>query len=279
MGEIPLSQAAPYSSLELSVVIPAHNEAARILLHLHSIVGYLNARAQTFEVIVVDDGSLDETACVVHEYAKQAPSVRLLQLPTCAGKGAAVRHGMQAAQGHRQLFTDADGATPITELARLEQALHSGAEIAIGSRSLAARRAEFTVDARWHRTFLGSVFNGIVRAAGITGIADTQCGFKLFERAVAQDLFSVACVNGYGFDLELLYVAQRRGYRIAEVPVNWSDQPGSKVRVIRDGLAMLHELMIIHRNATKGVYSVAPSPAHSLPSLPRLRSWNEAPYR
>jgi len=250
-----VSQAGSDTSLELSVVIPAHNEAARIPLHLDSIVLYLNARGQTFEVIVVDDGSLDETAFVVHEYAKRVPSVRLLRLPTCAGKGAAVRNGMQAARGHRQLFTDADGATPITELARLERALHSGAEIAIGSRSLAARRPEFTVNARWHRTLLGNVFNGIVRAAGITGIADTQCGFKLFERAVAQDLFSVSCVNGYGLDLELLYVAQRRGYRIAEVPVNWSDKPGSKVRLMRDGLAMLHELMIIHRNATKGFYS------------------------
>ncbi len=250
-----MSQAGSHTALQLSVVIPAHNEADRILPHLHSIIRYLNARAQTFEVIVVDDGSLDETASVVHEYAKQVPSVRLLRLPTCTGKGAAVRHGMQAAHGNRQLFTDADGATPITELERLERALHSGADIAVGSRSLAARRPEFTVDARWHRTLLGNVFNRIVRAAGITGIADTQCGFKLFERAVAQDLFSVSCVNGYGFDLELLYVAQRRGYRIAEVPVNWSDQPGSKVRLMRDGLAMLHELMIIHRNATKGFYS------------------------
>lgn len=243
------------TSLELSVIIPAHNEAARILPHLHSIIRYMNARGRTFEVIVVDDGSLDETACLVHEYAKRVPSIRLLRLPTCAGKGAAVRHGMQAAQGRRQLFTDADGATPIPELERLEQALHSGAEIAIGSRSLASRRPQFTVDARWHRSLLGTVFNGIVRAGGITGITDTQCGFKLFERAVAQDLFSVSCVNGYGFDLELLYVAQRRGYRIAEVPVNWADQPGSKVRLMRDGLAMLRELMTIHRNAEKGFYS------------------------
>jgi dolichyl-phosphate beta-glucosyltransferase len=239
----------------LSVVIPAHNEVARILPYLHSIVEYMNARARTFEIIVVDDGSLDETASVVHEYAKRIPTIRLLRLPTCVGKGAAVRHGMQAAQGHRQLFTDADGATPITELERLEQALHSGAEVAIGSRSLASRRPEFTVDARWHRSLLGGIFNGIVRAGGIAGIADTQCGFKLFERAVAQDLFAVSCINGYGFDLELLYVAQRRGYRIAEVPVNWADQPGSKVRLVRDGLAMLRELMTIHSNAEKGFYS------------------------
>ena len=243
------------TSLELSVIIPAHNEAARILPHLHSIVQYLTARAGTFEVLVVDDGSLDETAAVVQEYAQRVSAIRLLRLPTCAGKGAAVRHGMQAARGHRQLFTDADGATPIAELARLEQALQAGAEMAIGSRSLASHRSDFTVNARWHRSLLGSFFNMIVRAGGITGIADTQCGFKLFERAMAQDLFSVSCINGYGFDLELLYLAQRRGYRIAEVPVNWTDQPGSKVRLMRDGLAMLRELMTIHRNAEKGFYS------------------------
>jgi dolichyl-phosphate beta-glucosyltransferase len=243
------------NALELSVIIPAHNEAARILPSLRSIVHYLTERARTFEIIVVDDGSLDDTTRIVNEFARQVPCIRLIRLPTCAGKGAAVRHGMQAARGRWQLFTDADGATPITELGRLEQALAGGAVIAIGSRSLASRRADFTVNARWHRSLLGSVFNAIVKMRGITGIADTQCGFKLFDRAVAQDLFSVCCLNGYGFDLELLFVAQHRGYRIAEVPVNWTDQPGSKVRPLRDGLGMLRELIAIHRNAEKGLYS------------------------
>ncbi|HMK22549.1 MAG TPA: hypothetical protein VK466_09460, partial [Terriglobales bacterium] len=142
-------------------------------------------------------------------------------------------------------------------LDRLEQAVRSGADIAIGSRSLASRMPAFTVKSRWHRSVLGNCFNAIVKAGGITGIADTQCGFKLFERSAAQDLFSVSCINGYGFDLELLYVAQRRGYRIAEIPVNWTDQPGSKVRVVRDGIVMLRELTMIHQNAAKGIYSPA----------------------
>jgi len=242
-------------SLELSVVIPAHDEAARILPYLRSVVSYLTAGHRTFELIVVDDGSLDETAAIVHQFARHHPCVRLLRLPTCTGKGAAVRHGMQAARGRRQLFADADGATPIQELALLEEALEAGAQMAIGSRSLASRRSDFTVDARWHRSVLGSCFNMIVRLGGITGIADTQCGFKLFERTVAEDLFSVSCINGYGFDLELLYIAQRRGYRIAEVPVNWADQPGSKVRMLRDGVGMVRELVTIHRHAEKGFYS------------------------
>lgn len=250
-----MPQDNPAPVIELSIVVPAHNEAARIIPHLQSIVRYMNTRERPFEVIVVDDGSLDNTASVVQTYAKDVSPISLLRLPVCEGKGAAVRHGMRVARGARQLFTDADGATPITELERLEAALQSGAEIAIGSRSLASRLPQYTVNARWHRSLLGAVFNTIVRTGGITGIADTQCGFKLFDKAVAQDLFAVSRVNGYGFDLELLYVAQRRGYRIAEVPINWSDQPGSKVRVIRDGLAMLRELLVIHRNAERGAYS------------------------
>ena len=254
-----MPQHSPAPTIDLSVVIPAHNEATRILPHLHSITKYLSSRRRSYEIIVVDDGSLDETATIVREFARLLPSVRLIRLPTCVGKGGAVRHGMLAATGRLQLFTDADGATDITELDRLEQAIQAGADVAIGSRSLASRHRDFTVNARWHRTILGGCFNAIVRMGGIRGIRDTQCGFKLFERAVAYDLFSVSTINGYGFDLELLYVAQLRGYRVTEIPVNWSDQPGSKVRVLRDGLAMLRELAIIRRNSAKGHYA---SPLH-----------------
>ena len=173
---------------------------------------------------------------------------------------------MLAARGRLQLFTDADGATAITELDRLEQAIRNGADVAIGSRSLASQQHEFEVNARWYRSLLGGCFNALVRLGGIQGIGDTQCGFKLFERSVARDLFSVSTINGYGFDLELLFVAQQRGYRIAEVPVNWTDQPGSKVRLVRDSVAMLREFTIIHRNAARGYYSplTAPDPVASL---------------
>jgi dolichyl-phosphate beta-glucosyltransferase len=256
----------PPVSLDLSVIIPAHNEAARILPHLHAVAEFLTLRQRPFEIIVVDDGSTDHTASLVSGFGRSLPSLRLIRLPVCSGKGTAVRQGMQAARGMRRLFTDADGATRIEELPRLEQALDGGAQIAIGSRSLASRRPEFTVRARWHRSVLGGCFNGMVRMGGVRGIADTQCGFKLFEQTVAQDLFSVSCINGYGFDLELLYVARRRGYRIAEVPVNWADQPGSKVRVVRDGVGMLRELVAIRRNDRKGCYS-APAPAQALAPL------------
>ena len=241
-------------SPELSVIIPAHNEAGRILPYLRQIADYFQQHERSYELLVVDDGSTDATAAVVERFAHYTPPVQLLRLPRCRGKGAAVRHGIQSAAGYLQLFADADGATPIDELTRLEKALAEGADVAIGSRALAARLPDFAVHARVYRSLLGFVFNAAVQLSGIRGISDTQCGFKLFRRVVAQELFGYASIDGFGFDLELLHLAQQRGYRIAEVPVNWSDQPGSKVRVLRDGLAMLRDLAVIRRNSSRGCY-------------------------
>lgn len=255
-----------FDSLYLSVVIPAYNEAGRILPYLREVTGFLTGRGRPYEVLVVDDGSTDATAATVEAFSEQVPEVELLRLPIRRGKGAAVRRGMQAAVGEFQLFTDADGATPISELTRLETAIAAGAHVAIGSRALASQLPDFAVQARLYRTVLGGMFNAAVRQSGIRGISDTQCGFKLFRRAVAEDLFGVSTIDGYGFDLEVLYVAQRRGYRIAEIPINWSDQPGSKVRVLRDGLAMLRELAAIRRNDHDGLYQAPSFPHRFSPS-------------
>jgi len=245
--------------VDISVIIPAYNEAGRILPYLHAIISHLQRRRRTYEVLVVDDGSTDTTATVVTSFSRTAPDVHLIQLPSSRGKGAAVRRGIQSAVGNLQLFADADGATPIQELDRLENAIVDGADLAIGSRTLASRLPGFTVQARLYRTLLGMLFHAAVQHSGIRGIADTQCGFKLFRRNVAQDLFSASSIDGYGFDLEILYVAQRRGYRIAEVPINWADQPGSKVRLLRDGFAMLRELTAIQQNGIKGLYNARPA--------------------
>jgi len=245
----------PGDSPYLSIVIPAYNEAERILPYLTSIITYLRGRDHSYEVLVVDDGSRDHTVVLVEKVGTENQAVQLLRLPRNRGKGHAVRTGMQQARGRLRLMADADGATPIVELERLEAALREGADLAIGSRLLASRDPRYTVKARWHRSELGNLFNWTVRHLGIRGIADTQCGFKLFTQAVAEDLFSVACIDGYGFDLELLYIAQRRGYRIAEVPINWADQPGSKVWVLKDGFCMLREMLAVRRNFAQGRYA------------------------
>lgn len=241
---------------ELSIIVPAHNEAERILPYLQQIADFFQKQERSYEVLVVDDGSTDDTALVVRDAADSNPAIELIQLPFCQGKGAAVRLGMQSASGYLQLFTDADGATPIQEITRLEKAVADGADLAIGSRALAASSLNFAVRSRSHRSVLGAVFNAVVQHSGIEGIWDTQCGFKLFRRVIAQDLFGNSSINGFGFDVELLYLARKRGYRIAEVPVNWTDQPGSKVRIFKDGLATLRELAIIRRNYTRGLYDV-----------------------
>ena len=241
-------------SIQWSIIVPAHNEASRILPYLRSITSYMQDRRQPYETLVVDDGSTDATASVVETAAASAPEIQLLRAPLRQGKGAAVRRGMQAAVGRLQLFADADGATPIQEFARLEQAVANGADVAIGSRALASRLPGYAVRVSFYRTILSNLFNSVLQQSGLRGITDKQCGFKLFRQAVAADLFGVSSIDGYGVDLELLYVAQQRGYRIAEIPVNWSHQPNSKFRVFKDTLAMLREMAVIRRNKAKGYY-------------------------
>jgi dolichyl-phosphate beta-glucosyltransferase len=248
---------------DLSVVIPAYNESQRLPPFLERTVSFLDLRTSSYEILVVDDGSRDNTAHVVEVFAASNPNIRLIRSACNMGKGAAVRRGIQAAHGRLQLFADADGATPIEELERLERALETGADLAIGSRALASRSSRYTVQAKWHRSALGVLFNAVVQRLGLDGIEDTQCGFKLFRKTAAQDLFSLAAVDGYGLDLELLYIAKRRGYRIAEVPVNWSDQPGSKVRPLRDGFAMLRALLDVRRRDAYGCYVIQSRPSRS----------------
>lgn len=223
-----------------SVVIPAFNEADRLPPYLEEVVGYLEGQGAPWEVIVVDDGSTDATADVVLAASRAHSHVRLLALGRNHGKGEAVRGGMLAATGEYRLFTDADGATPIAELKRLEAALSAGADVAIGSRALSDPAV--SVAARAHRVVAGRVFNWLVARSGLAGIADSQCGFKAFTAAAATDLFGRLTTRGFGFDVELLLLAQASGYRIAEVAVNWADRPGSKVGVVRNGPGMLWQI-------------------------------------
>jgi dolichyl-phosphate beta-glucosyltransferase len=224
-----------------SVVIPAYNEARRLPTYLDDVVAYFDARAEPYEVIVVDDGSGDETAARVLEAQAVHPCVTLHRLGENHGKGFAVRAGMRAARGELRLMADADGATPIGEVERLEAAIQAGADVAVGSRALpdpSVRR-----EVHLHRKLSGEIFNFFARRLGVGDVTDTQCGFKLFRGPVAETLFGELQTDGFGFDVELLLLARRRGYRVAEVAINWADQPGSKVDVLRDGPRMLAQIV------------------------------------
>ena len=222
-----------------SIVIPAFNEARRLPSFLDTVVAYFEGRDELYEVIVVDDGSTDRTSAIVE--ARQLAAVRVLKLRLNAGKGAAVRVGMLAARGAYRLFADADGATPIEELKRLEPALMAGADVVISSRALVDPGVSVT--ARCHRVVAGRVFNWLVARLGLKAIADSQCGFKAFTAAAAVRLFGALSIRGFAFDVELLLLAQAMGCRIVEVPVNWADQAGSKVTVLRHGPGMLGQIV------------------------------------
>ena len=226
----------------LSIIVPAYNEERRIAPTVEGITAYMDRRGEPYELIVVDDGSRDRTRAIVADYAAVHPSTRLLAMPRNAGKGAAVRAGVLASRGRDVLFSDADLSTPITELARLRDALDDGADVAIGSRAVPG-----TVERRqpWLRRVQGRAFHLIVRALGfraVTEIADTQCGFKLFRGPVARALFAELSLAGFAFDVELLELAYGR-FRIAEIPVEWTHADGSKVRPGIDAMKMLGDLV------------------------------------
>jgi dolichyl-phosphate beta-glucosyltransferase len=226
----------------IAVIVPAFNEEARILPTLQRMVEYLASSGRAWSVTVVSDGSTDDTEDVVRRVSRSEPRVSLVAYSPNRGKGHAVRTGVMAAEGDLILVSDADLATPIEELEKLEGALE-GRDIAIGSRPLRESRLE--VRQPWHREMLGRAFNLLVQALAVRGIHDTQCGFKLFRRDAAKDVFARCSLDGFGFDFEALMIARDLGYRIAEVPVRWRHQAGSKVVLMRDGPRMIAELVML----------------------------------
>lgn len=215
--------------MELSVIIPAFNEAQRIGPTLRRAHRFLAARPARFEIIVVDDGSTDDTVALVMALAGELPGLRVLCSPANRGKGHAVRLGMLAAMGQVRLFSDADGSTPIEELDPLLRALAAGADIAIGSRYLAASRV--TRPQPWHRRVWSRLVNRVVQRVLLPGVADTHCGFKAFTAAAAARTFAACTVDGWSFDLEVLARARAQGFRIREVPVRWENDERSKARL------------------------------------------------
>jgi dolichyl-phosphate beta-glucosyltransferase len=205
---------------------------------------YLNAQFSEFELIVVDDGSQDRTAEIVSTFASDHAGVRLISYQPNRGKGHAVKVGMLDASGEFILFSDADLATPIEEVETLLRHLEAGAEVAIGSRAVAG--SKLAVRQPWYRELAGRSFNLLAQRVA-PGIRDTQCGFKLFRRAAARDIFSRMEEDGFGFDAEALFIAMRLGYRVAEVPVCWVHREGSKVRLVRDSTRMFLTLLRVGR--------------------------------
>ncbi len=239
--------------IDLSVVIPAYNESARISKTLQKIGDYLDGRPGRFEVIVADDGSRDGTAEAAAAARPDDPRLRVLALGRNQGKGAAVRAGVQAARGRRVLFSDADLSTPIEDLEVLERALDDGAAVAIGSRAL--RDSRVMVHQPWHRKTMGKVFNLLVQVLALPGIHDSQCGFKLFRHAEAQRLFGAQRLPGFSFDVEILFLARKFGFRVAEVPVSWYDSPSSRVHPVLDSARMLRDLFRIRWDWLRGRYA------------------------
>ncbi len=244
-------------TLDLSVVIPAYNEERRLPRTLDSIFAYLQARPYRAEVLVVDDGSSDRTAEIVNAYREKHSELRLVSNQANRGKGYSVRHGMLEARGEIALFSDADLSTPIEEAEKLLAALRDGGyDAAIGSRAL--NRSLIEVHQSAIREQAGIFFNRLVRWIMGMEFSDTQCGFKAFRTERARIIFEQQRIERFGFDPEILFLAKRRGLRVAEVPVRWSHDAGTKVNVVGDGIRMFADLLLIRWNALRGRYPRSP---------------------
>jgi dolichyl-phosphate beta-glucosyltransferase len=229
----------------LSIVVPAYNERQRLPTAIFETILWCRNNIASYEVIIVDDGSSDgtlEAACLFSQFDE---NVRVLACPHL-GKGSAVRMGMLNASGKFVLFMDADLATPLSEIPKLVSALNMGYDLAIGSRIVQKEGPDVEINMTLHRRIIGRTFAAFVKLFGVRGIADTQCGFKMFNAGIIRKIFYRQKINGFAFDVEVLYIAGKLSLSIAEIPVNWEDKKGSKVNVFRDSLIMLWD--IIHIN-------------------------------
>ena len=241
----------------LSIVIPAFNEASRITATLERVTAYLRERAISAEVLVIDDGSVDDTVDLAEAFAGSSPPVRTIWLAH-RGKGAAVKAGMLLAKGEYRFLCDADLSMPIEQIERFLDRIDRF-DIVIGSREAAGARR---LDEPAFRYVASRGFNLLVRAiGGVRSFADTQCGFKMFRREAAEDLFGRQRIDGFGFDIEILYIAQRSGMTVEEIGIDWRHDRGSKVRPVRDSLRTLSEVLRVRANHLLGRYHFSGSKA------------------
>jgi dolichyl-phosphate beta-glucosyltransferase len=253
-----------------SIVIPAYNESARLGATLEKVLAYVHTQGWDAEVIVVNDGSRDDTADIVRRFAAKDPILRLIENPGNRGKGYSVRNGMLNARGEIVLFSDADLSSPIEEAPKLFQALKDGADIAIGSRWL---RAETQTQRQpLHRQIIGRVFNILLRITLGLQFADTQCGFKAFKLPAVRAIFPQQKIERWGFDPEILFLARKLGFKVKEVPVLWGHSGGARINPIVDGARMFQEMLRIRWNDLSGKYDGAQVPSTPTPAaLPEER--------
>jgi glycosyltransferase involved in cell wall biosynthesis len=239
----------------LSIVIPAFNESARIEDALARVMSCVAERSWDAEVVVVDDGSKDNTAEIVHQWMVRHPRLHLVQNPGNKGKGYSVRNGLLQAAGDIVMFTDADLSAPMEEAERLIAAIEDGADVAIGSRWM--DRTRQTIHQPLYRQFFGRCFNWITRTVMGLPFKDTQCGFKAFKRPAAQVIFRLQTIERWGFDPEILFIARKLKYVIREVPVTWGHDERSRMSYLKDGMKMLEDMARIRANSLAGRYDEA----------------------
>jgi dolichyl-phosphate beta-glucosyltransferase len=239
-----------------SIIVPAYNESTRLGISLQRILAFVQQHLWKVEIVVVNDGSHDNTAEITRKLMPDNPRLRLVENQGNRGKGYSVRNGMLQAKGEILLFSDADLSSPIEEAVKLFAAIREGADIAIGSRwidsGLQTRKQPL------YRQLLGRIFNLLLRVFLGLKFKDTQCGFKAFNRKAAETIFPLQRIERWGFDPELLYLARRFGYRVAEVPVAWAHTPGTRLNPIRDGFRMFGDVLRIRWNGMRGRYSPHP---------------------
>jgi dolichyl-phosphate beta-glucosyltransferase len=230
----------------LSIIIPAYNEEKRIKNTLLKANDYLAGQSYDYEIIVVNDGSEDKTADIVNEVKSKIANLSLIDNKKNRGKGFAVRQGLLEAKGEYRLFLDADNSASIEEIEKFFPYIKEGYDIVMGSRDI--KGANIISAQPWHRKFLGNLYRIMVKSfAGLSGFYDTQCGFKIFNAKSANNILSKCKINGWSFDVEILLFAKRLGYSVKEVPINWSDSPGTKVKIKGSVLAVF-DLLKIRRN-------------------------------
>ena len=244
----------------VSIVIPAFNEAGRIIATLEKVVGYVAGQSYRWEVLVVDDGSTDDTASLVRKWTSQQSGVRIESTPH-KGKGGAVRHGMLCSTGAYRFTCDADLAMPIERLEAFLEEMRQGYDIVIGSRQIEGAQ-RFDEPALRH--LMGRIFNWWVRALVVGAFQDTQCGFKCFRGEVADELFTLQKTEGFGFDVEILHLAAKKEMRVLEIPIDWYHQRDSKVRVGTDSLLMVRDTLLMRWHDLRGRYDAG---AHAQETL------------